>query len=91
MSKDMGFFVYLGYISGYVREIPGVYARRYMHRAYARADSALYLQRLLSPLIPSEKKTNNSCLPEFYSGGQLSLASSLIGRSLTPLAAPQNA
>jgi len=22
MSKDMGFFVYLGYISGYVREIP---------------------------------------------------------------------
>ena len=46
MSKDMGFFVYLGYISGYVREIPGV---------YARGDSALYLQRLLSPLIPSEK------------------------------------
>lgn len=48
MSKDMGFFVYLGYISGYVREIPGVYARR---PVYARADSVLYLQRLLSPLI----------------------------------------
>ena len=47
MSKDMGFFVYLGYISGYVREIPG---------AYARGDSALYLQRLISPLIPSEKR-----------------------------------
>ncbi len=88
MSKDMGFFVYLGYISGYVREIPGAYARR---PVYARADSALYLQRLLSPLIPSEKRQTIAARQSFTLAGSYLLASSLIGRSLTPLAAPQRA
>ena len=73
MSKDMGFFVYLGYISGYVREIPGVYAQSictgHMHGAYARGDSALYLQRLLSPLIPSEKRQTIAARQSFTLAG----------------------
>mgnify|MGYP001714732121 CR=1 FL=1 len=61
MSKDMGFFVYLGYI----REIPGV---------YARGDSVFYLQRLLSPpLIPPEKRQTIAARLSFtLAGGYLS-------------------
>ena len=69
MSFDMGFFVYLGYISGYVREIPGVYARR---PVYARADSALYLQRLLSPLPQKIKQKTAARLSFTLAGGYLS-------------------
>ena len=63
MSKDMGFFVYLGYISGYVREIPGV---------YARGDSALYLQCLLSP-HPQNQTKIAACQSKTLAGGYLSL------------------
>ena len=70
MSKDMGFFVYLGYISGYAREIP---------RVYARGDSALYLQHLLSPLIPSEKRQTIAARQSFTLAGSYLLHRLLSG------------
>ena len=78
MSKDMGFFVYPGNIAG---GTPG-----YMHGEIQRSISSA---SSLSPILP-KKQTIAARQSKTLAGGYISLVVPLIGRSLTPLAAPQN-